>query len=276
MRVVTNREQIQRNRKIAQILFVVSIVILFGGLIITNVSTVRSDIMLFVPCLIMPIGLFTTLISVRLTNQYVRLPHPEDAIRDSLKGINKRSTLYNYVLKPKHVLLTPQGVYTLTTRFHETRIKVEGEHWINYKARGPLGPALVYLKQEHLSDPFKQARQEAASVQAIVDEALPGSGITVQPIIVFTGLKANVEIEDPIIPVVYADPKKKPNLKAVIKEDKVVNQPEKPAKGGKGKPAQEETPPGGLTQEQLDTLNAAFLSDFATVNGPADTTSDEA
>src|SRR4051812_999202 len=176
MRVVTNRQQIKRSRTIAQILFVVSIIILFGGLVLTNTVGRANDVLLFVPCLVMPIGLFTTLISVRLTNQYVRLPHPEDAIKEGLKGINRRSILYNYVLNPKHVLLSPQGVYSFTTRLQETPFKVEGEHWTNPKARGPLGPMFLFLKQENLGDPFKQARKEAAAVQAIVDETLPDAG----------------------------------------------------------------------------------------------------
>ncbi len=220
MRVVTNQQYVKRNRTIAQILFFLSLAILTGGLIFTNTLARDNELLLYVPCLVMPLGLITTLISVRLTNEYVRPPHPDEAIREGLKGINRRSILYNYVLPVKHVLIAPQGVYTLTTRFQETRFKVEGDKWFNWRARGPLGPLFLYLRQEGLGDPFKDADKDADKVQAIVDQAVPGADIEVQPVIVFTSPKATLEVDDPAIPVAYADPKKKPSLKSLLREDK--------------------------------------------------------
>jgi hypothetical protein len=221
MRVVTNQQRVKRNRQIAQILFFVSLAILMGGFLFTNTLARDSATLMLVPCAIMPLGLITTIISVRLTNQYVRPPHAEDAIRDGLKGINKRSILYHYVIPAvNHVLVSPQGVYTFTTRFQESRFKVEGSKWYSWKARGPLAPLFLFLKQEALGDPFKQAQKEAESVQSIVDQAVPGSGIKVQPVVVFTSPKATLEVIDPEIPVVYADLKKKPSLKSLLREDK--------------------------------------------------------
>jgi len=220
MRVVTNQQRVKRNRQIAQVLFFLSLAILTGGLLFTNTLARDSEILMLVPCLIMPLGLITTIVSVRLTNQYVRPPHAEDAIREGLKGINRRSTLYNYVLPVNHVLVSPQGVYTFTTRFQETRFKVEGNKWFNRKNRGPLAPLFLFLKQEGLGDPFKQANAQADTIQAIVDQALPGTKIEVQPVVVFTSPKATLDVIDPDIPVVYADPKKKPSLKGLLREEK--------------------------------------------------------
>src|SRR5262245_2809316 len=97
MRVVTNQPRIKRNRQIAQVLFFLSLA-LIAGLIFANFKTLENESLFLVQCLLMPIVLGTIVISVRLTNQYVRPPHAEDAIRDGLKGINRRSILYNYVL----------------------------------------------------------------------------------------------------------------------------------------------------------------------------------
>jgi hypothetical protein len=221
MRVVTNQQRIKRNRQIAQILFFLSLAILTGGLIFTNSLARENELLMFLPCLIMPLGLVSTVLSVRLTNQYVRPPHAEDAIREGLKGINRRSILYNYVLpKVNHVLVAPQGVFTFTTRFQENRFKVEQDQWYNSKARGPLAPLFLFLKQEGLGNPFKQATEEAATVQTIVDQAVPGSKITVQPVVVFTSPRATVEVIDPDIPVVSADLKKKPSLKGLLRDEK--------------------------------------------------------
>src|SRR5579859_6538596 len=220
MRVVTNERRIKSKRRTAQYLFVISLAILIGGLLVSNFGPKTMEFAILAPCLVLPIGFATTVLSVRMTNQYVRLPHPDESISEGLKGINRRSVLYNYVLEPNHVLVAPQGVFSLTTRWQETQFKVEGEKWLNYKARGPLAPLFLTLKQERLGDPFKQARQDAEVVQEIVDEALPGAKIVVRPAVVFTSNKANLEVDEPAIPVVYADPKKRPSLKALLKDEK--------------------------------------------------------
>ena len=98
MHIVTNEPKLRRNRLIAQVLFFISLAVLIGGLVIFNLGGRTNEIFFYAPCIVMPLGLATTIFSIRLTNQYVRLPHPEVAIREGLRGINKRSVLYNYVL----------------------------------------------------------------------------------------------------------------------------------------------------------------------------------
>lgn len=221
MRVVTNRRFISRRRTIAQILFFISLAILVGAFIVNlNIIRVPDIIAVLVPLVALPIGLITTVISVRLTNIYVRQPHAEDAIRDGLKGVNKRSSLYNYMLPASHVLVTPQGIYSFTTRFQETPFKVEGDKWYNPKTRGPLAGVSLFFKQESLGDPFGQAEREAKGVQAIVDKVLPDSGVQVVPAVVFTSPRATLDVVDPTIPVAYADPKKKPTIKGILRDDK--------------------------------------------------------
>ena len=220
MQIVTNEPRVKRSRLIAQILFIVSLVILIGGLVFTNTIALSSSAMMMVPCIVMPIGLVTTLLSVRLTNQYVRPPHPENAIREGVRGLSRDGILYNYVAPVNHVLVAPYGVFTLTTRFQDSRFKVEGDKWFSWKARGPLAPLFLFLKQEGLGDPFKQATSEAETVQAIVDKALPLANIKVQPIVVFTSSRAILEVIEPTIPVVFADPKQKPSLKNQLRDEK--------------------------------------------------------
>ena len=258
MRVVTNQRRVKRSRQIAQYLFFFSLAVLIGGLVLTNTLARADETLLLVSFAVMPLGLVTTIISVRLTNQYVRLPHPEDAIRDGLKGINRSASLYNYVLKPHHVLVTPQGVFALTTRFQETPFKVQGEKWTNFKARGPLAPIFLFLKQEALGDPFKQANQEAEAVQEAVNKVLPDAGITVTPVVVFTSSKATLEVIDPIISVVYADGKKKPSLKSLLRDEK--------KKDGANL----------LTDTQLRALDKAFLAPYGEAKEERQFVEDEA
>ncbi len=221
MRVVTNEQRIKRNRQIAQYLFFISLVILIGGLIITNTNIGRDNTLLaFAPCLVLPIGLITTWASVRLTNQYVREPHPEDAIQAGLKGASHHSILYNYLFKANHVLVCPQGVFAITTRFQNGPYLIKGDQWINRKSRGPMGLFMTLMRQEQIGKPAQEAQTAAADLQSYVDDALPGEGVTVQPVLVFTSDKAQFEVEQSAIPVVLANPKKKPSLKALVRGSK--------------------------------------------------------
>lgn len=279
MRVVINQGRINRNRQIAQILFFVSLAVLIGGLIFTNTIGTTTGLLIFVPLLVMPLGLTTTIISVRLTNEYVRLPHPDESIDDGLDGIDPRSVLYHYVLPVKHVLIAPQGIYSLTTRFQETRYTIEGDKWLNWKARGPLAPIMLFLRQEALGDPFKEATKDAETIQEMVDKALPGAQIKVQPVVVFTSAKATLELNEPALPVVYADRKKKPSLKALLRKDKAEStdpaeaetkkaaKPKKKSRNPHKPTAKTATSedltvsgPIRLTTEQIDTLDQAFMA----------------
>lgn len=244
MRIVTNEMRLKRGRRLGTIMFFVSLIILTGGLIFTNFLVVDPNTLLFVPCIVMPLGLLATLTSVRLTNQYIRQPRPETVLATGLEGINRRSVLFNYFPPANHILLTPQGVYTLTTRYQVTRFKVEGDTWTNYRSRGPLGPAFLYLRQEQLGKPFDDALIESGKLQEIIDKALPESGIEVQPIVVFTSERATLEIINPTLPVVYGSPRKKPSIKTALREDrrsKQANQFE------------------GLTEEEMQAIEDALV-----------------
>jgi len=211
MRVFTNQQHIKRNRRLAQVLFFVSLVFLVGGLLITNLAPKADTLLISIPCIIMPIALLTTWTSVRMTNQYVRQPHPEDAIQAALKGIRQDSVLYNYLFKPHHVLVSTDGVFTFVTRYQTGPLKIEGNVITDYRARGPFGKLLTFMRQEQIGKPFDEAAAAVQVIQPLVDEAAPG--VKVQPVIAFTSPSVRIEINNPTIPVVLTRKDKEPSLK---------------------------------------------------------------
>lgn len=220
MRVLTNELKIKRGRRTGTIFFFVSLAILTGGLLLTNLLPFSEEILVFVPCLVMPLGLASTLLSVRLTNEYVRLPRPEDALYDALEGIDKRSVMFCYFPPAPYILITRHGVYTFTIRYQMGRFAVKGDTWIDPRARNPIRRFFAFMSQDLLGDPFKDAKTHAANVQAILDRALPDAEIEVQPIVVFLSGRAEIEMTDPALPVVYSKADKKPNIKTALREDK--------------------------------------------------------
>lgn len=223
MRVVTNEALIKQNRSRATRLFFVSLAILIAGFFAANgqllglipVDAIDPAIYVLVMPLVLLFGFITTLASVRMTNLWIRIPRPEQAIPDGLKGITNRAVLYNYLHMPvRHVLVTPQGIFPLVTRFQDGRFSVNGDKWRSYK--GPIGTIFTFLRLDGIGSPNLEAEQAQKYISYLVEDW--DENIPVQPIIVFVDSRAKLEIEDPTVPVVYADPKQTPNLKTYVRE----------------------------------------------------------
>ncbi|MCB9451856.1 MAG: NERD domain-containing protein [Anaerolineaceae bacterium] len=224
MRIETNERLVKRNRRTAHILFFFSMAILAGGFIIANtqladpnVSSNNTSLLLalLLPWVILPIGFVSTIASVRMTNLWIRQPRPEAAIQDGLKGVSKKSVLYNYYHFPaRHVLVCPQGVFAIITRFQDRRYTVEGEKW--REPGGLFNMLFRVFRQDSIRNPFVDAQKAAAHVQSLLGEA--AGDVVVQPMVIFADPRASLEVSDPIFPVLYADSKQKPNLTDYLRD----------------------------------------------------------
>lgn len=212
MRTKTNEKLVKRNRSIAQYLFFASFGILIAAFIVNlnfNPNSSESTLLLALPLFLLPLGLIATLASVRMTNLWVRLPRPENALRDGLKGLSNKSVLYNYYHFPaRHVLLCPQGIFTITVRFQDGSYTVKGDRWVTH---GGVFDTLVRIfRRDGIGNPTADAITAARHVQKLIDPIV--SGITVQPIIVFIDPRAQVSVEETSVPILNANPKEPPNL----------------------------------------------------------------
>jgi hypothetical protein len=219
MRVETNVNLVRRNRKIAQYLFFGSFGVPLIGLLLinqqaANPSTGSLIVGFIIPLLVLPLAYAITLISVRMANQWVRAPRPEDAIPQGLKGIGNKAVLYNYFHLPaRHVLIAPQGVFAIVTRFQDARFTVDGEHWTTH--RSGIGRAFSLFRMDNIGNPTQDARRAAEHVKKLLEPIAPD--VPVQPVIVFTDPRANVEIISTDVPVVYAAPKRDPGFKDYVR-----------------------------------------------------------
>jgi hypothetical protein len=272
MRIETNWRLAQRNRRIAHFLFFFSMAVLISGFIVANTQLTPATqensealgLALFLPWLVLPIGFICTLLSVRMTNLWIRKPRPEDAIYEGLKGISKRSVLYNYYHFPaRHVLIAPQGVFAMVTRFQEGSYTVKGDKWSTHT--NPLSRFMAFFRRDGIGNPTEDAYRAAAYVQSLLDTTMPG--IEVQPLIIFVDPRAKLEIENPTVPVLYADDRLKPNLKDYMRELANQRQLEQPTPqtqgkkrgGDKGKVA-EKTATGLDTEKVADAFEEATLA----------------
>lgn len=234
MRVVTNEALINRNRKISHILFFVSLIGMGAGFFFTWTQPEASST---VSCMILPLLMLTTLASVRMANTWIREPRPESVLEESFKGLGQKYTLFNHLMPAPHVLIGPEGVFAINPLWQEGTFRVSGSKW---HGQGGLTRRLMgYLRQDSIGNPFQDARFYASEVQKVINRVAPDSEIEVQPLVVFTSPKAELVIEDPALPVLYADNKRKPSLRQYLRDRDRDQQPT-------------------LTEEDLDALDRMY------------------
>ncbi|NJL93399.1 MAG: hypothetical protein HC915_06545, partial [Anaerolineae bacterium] len=95
-------------------------------------------------------------VAVRMTNLWVRQPHPWDALQDGLKGVSGDLVLYNFLLPAPHVLVAPSGIYAIETRFQDRPQQVSGDRW------RPNRGLFTFMRQEQIGNPSNDAQQAAA------------------------------------------------------------------------------------------------------------------
>ena len=222
MRIVTNKKLARRNRKITNYLFFGTFGALILGFVVINSSIFTGQapdaLMLLLQTAVLPVAFVLTIVSVRMTNLWARAPRPENAIQDGLKGLSNKSILYNYYHFPaRHVLICPQGVYAIVTRWHDQAFIVRDGKF--HSQRNILSKFFSLIRFDGVGKPFRDAEAARQQVQGALDEI--AADIAVQPLIVFVNPAAQLDLEDKLeAPVLFADPKQKPNLKDYLREAK--------------------------------------------------------
>ncbi len=253
MRLKTNKKLARRNRQITNYLFFGTFAALIVGFIIINASLFTPDVpdtlTLIAQSAILPIAFILTVVSVRMTNLWARRPRPEDAIAGGLKGLSNKSVLYNYYHFPaRHVLICPQGVFAITTRWHDQRFTYRKGKFRSHK--NILSKFFSAIRFDGVGKPLRDAEYASSRVQRAIDAV--AADVKVQPLVVFIDPAADIEFEDePALPVLYAEPKKSPNLKDYMRDRKR----ELDKSAGESKSSNASLMP--LTDEQIEAFEAA-------------------
>jgi hypothetical protein len=240
MRILTNARLAGRNRRLAQYMFFASLGVPLLGLLLINVdmgSSAAIMVSTLLPFIVLPAAYIVMIVSIRMTNLWVREPRPEAALQVGLKGISNKSVLYNYIFMPvRHMLVTPQGVFSITTRFQEGSFSVNGSEWqSNRKGTARL---MTLLRMDSIGNPTADALKAKAHIEGLLKDIAPG--VTVQPIIVFTDPKVVFAAVDPTVPVLHAVNKDLPNVRDYLQ---AVTSEKLPT----------------LTQEQIEAFERAYI-----------------
>lgn len=218
MRIVTNEKLVSRNRKLAQYLFFISFGLLGIGLFVAGrqiqpENEIDVALGLILPPLILVLAYGLTYFSVRTTNLWVRQPRPETAIAEGLKGLSSKSVLYNYYHFPaRHVLICPQGIFAMVTRYQDGRFVNQGDKW--QKQSGIGGKIASLFRFDSIGNPTADAYRAAQHVQGIFKSM--GKDVEVQPLVVFVDPRVNLVVNDPVVPVCHTNVKHELSLKQYI------------------------------------------------------------
>ncbi len=200
MKVVTNEALINRNRKIGQYTTLASLVILAGGLYL---SFQQNSTLIFLSLAALIVGFALSQIGIYFGNRWGKKPRPDEAIADSLKGLDDKYTLYNYSVSIPHLLLGPSGAWVLIPYTQGGIITYSKGRW---HQRG----GNMYLKifaQDTIGRPDYEIEAQVEKVKKILAEKLGDDADlpVIHPALVFTSDKATIQAEDAPVPTLTAE-----------------------------------------------------------------------
>ena len=124
----------------------------------------------------------------------------------------------------------------MVTRFQDGRFVVRGDKW---EQAGGF-PLFRVVRGDNVGNPNEAAQRAAAHVKQLLAPIAPD--LDVEPLIIFVSPRANLEVSNPVVPVLHTDDKHEPNLKDYMRElaqQQKQNVAEQQASKKKGKPKQE-------------------------------------
>lgn len=201
MKIVSDPKKIQRYYKIGMYTSLGSLAFLIAAVGLTIAGQGRADLTTY-SFIAMILGLLLSQIGVFFANRWGKSPRVDERISLGLKGLDDRYVLYHYTTPVPHLLTGPTGIWVLTPQYQGGTITFEKNR---YKQAG-VGFFGRVVGQEGLSRPEAEAQGyqqdfEKFLKKANIDESL----IDVQPVIVFTNPKANVQVQDSPIPTLHVD-----------------------------------------------------------------------
>jgi len=197
MRVTTNQKLIKRRGRLGMIASLAGI----GVLAIGMLASFRQQIV-WVSLIALVLGFVLAQFGSYNLRRWGRSPRPDEVIAEGMKGFDDRYHFYAWTSPVPFVLLSPQGVYTFTTRDQTGPVSVTGSTW---KSKMSLGRLLSIFAQEGLGNPTVDAQAQAAKLDTWIKGKLPDVNVEVQPGIVFIDARVQLEVDAPTVPVV--DPK---------------------------------------------------------------------
>ena len=201
MRVTIHEKYIQRRGRLGTYASLAGLAVLIAGF----AASFRQDL-LWVSLIAIVLGFLLAQFGNYSLRRWGRSPRPDQVIETALKGFDDRYHYYAWMLPLPYVLLSPQGVYAFIVRDQTGQVTVNGSQW---KSKFSLSKLLMAFAQEGLGNPSSEASDSAGRLAQWIKGKLPEFEGVVEPVIVFVDPRVQLQVSEPVVPVLEAKNLKK-------------------------------------------------------------------
>ncbi|MDQ1301944.1 MAG: hypothetical protein QG637_1866 [Chloroflexota bacterium] len=196
MQITKHEKFIQRRSRLGTYASLGGLAVLVAGFV---ASLQQNQSLLWVSLIAIVIGFILAQFGNYSLRRWGRSPRPDQVIETALKGFDDRYHYYAWALPQPYVLLSPQGIHLFIVRDQTGQISVNGAQW---QSKFNITRLLMAFAQEGLGSPTSEAQDAAGRLTAWIKTKLPEFSAPVQPIIVFIDPRAQLQITEPVVPVV--------------------------------------------------------------------------
>ncbi len=218
MRIIINERhaKLRRIKRIAAIIGITTLTLILSFSLLIVLIAVLFPRIAESPILIVLMGLTSGIIGLQAGSQLANSPAPHDELNAALKGLGNDTTIYHYWLPSAHVLVTPNGIFTLTVRSQDARVTFK-PHQIH--TADSLGKRIKRtLSFDTVGNPIKEATKSTYKLNTWLGAHQTTHGLQAYPLIVFTNPAATVIAPDNMEPPVLFSDRRKPSLKTFIRK----------------------------------------------------------
>jgi hypothetical protein len=197
LKKISNPKLIRRNRQIGNYSQIGGMLILVGGFASSYFLPDRLDL----PYIALIAGFILVNIGASFNNRWGRVPPPDQAVDDLLKGLDDHYTLVHFRLGADHALFTPNGIVAILAKYERGLITYDGKKW----RQTGVSSLQKLFGTEALGNPVLDAEAEAAVLAKKLRKILQTEDVPpVQPVVVFVNEKTRVECDTASLPVLHA------------------------------------------------------------------------
>jgi hypothetical protein len=210
MKVTTNDQLIESRAKWARRIAPISMLLLLGGLV-TNFLSINQPELFRVTLVLLGVGFVSAIISSHMVNQWVREPRADQLLTQLLKKFGNDYLLFNHTSPASHVLLAPNGLYTIVVKAQDGNITVKGRR---VSRSFDWRRLFRLLADEGVGSPVGEAEGQAGRLKKFLRKELTEEEIPpIMPLILFSGKNVQLTIQEPAIPVMQTN-----ELKSFLRE----------------------------------------------------------
>lgn len=198
MRIVVNEAKVKRESNIGKFAIYGSLAILMGGLALTlfgqqwGILTPDNIALFYIIYLaILFSGLVVSRVGMYYGNRHLSPRRPELALREQLKGMDRKCSLLLFTEPCDYILIEPSGVTAIIYKTQNGLITYKGNLW---KFKTTVVNRL-FGREEPLGDPKKEIDLALTRLNAVFTEKIPDQKIPLRGVVVFGGAEAVLEVD---------------------------------------------------------------------------------